>query len=46
MQELRFTEKDIRPRRAERKQLFWEGVGALSKEAVWKALEEDLDWEI
>lgn len=46
MKELHFTVKDIRQRRAECKRLFWEGVGAASKEAVRKALEEGLNWEV
>lgn len=46
MQELHFTQKDIRERRAERNRLFWEGVAAVSKEAVRKALEEGLSWEL
>lgn len=46
MRELHFTERDIRQRRAERKRLFWEGVGALSKEAAQQALGEGLNWEI
>lgn len=46
MQELHFTQKDIRQRRAERNRLFWEGVGAVSREAAQKVLEEGLNWEI
>jgi len=46
MKELHFTQRDIRERRAERNRLFWQGVGAVSREAVLKALEEGLNWEI
>ena len=46
MQELHFTGRDIQLRWAERNRLFWQGVGAVSREAVQKALEEGLNWEI
>lgn len=46
MRELHFTQRDMRQRRAECNRLFWQGVGAMSREAVQKALEEGLNWEI
>ncbi len=46
MQELHFTERDIRVRLAEGKRLFWERLDGISKDTARAVLEAGLCWEM